>query len=178
MKKIVTEVRKERDHYLEEIAKLILSDEKEIYKEIIEQIYLSLEKTYSSTIQKVKKEYNLKTTPKLPLDSLVYHEDGKTLEERVISYNKYRQDKMYYLFVITRILITENNTVLNHLMYYILKDKAKYIEIANDAEPACEVCGDEIPLGVKIPIKDFDLSRLPPYHPDCECYIIYFIEEE
>ena len=73
---------------------------------------------------------------------------------------------------------TETLYASNHVIHGKLKKYATYVEVLGS--PECEsedggMCEYYVSKG-KIPIEELD--ELPPYHPDCECEVIYYIDEE
>ena len=64
----------------------------------------------------------------------------------------------------------------NHVIHGKLKRRATHAEVINPNEVCWEheECEYWLSKG-KIPIEE--LKELPPYHPDCECEVIYYFEE-
>ena len=80
-------------------------------------------------------------------------------------------DGCYY-----RVLNTESSYLSNQVLYQKIKKLAHHAEICGigectekDGSP----CEEWIRMG-KMPIED--LVELPPYHPNCECEVIYYID--
>jgi hypothetical protein len=73
---------------------------------------------------------------------------------------------------------TETLYASNHVIHGKLKKYATHAEVFNGNDDICEQheeCEYWSTKG-KMPIEE--LEKLPPYHPDCECEVIYYIEEE
>ena len=70
-----------------------------------------------------------------------------------------------------RIIDTETFVILNTVLYEKLKKYAKYFEVIGSAG-CCEVCDFHQDIR---PIEELD--ELPPYHPNCTCLIIYYLEK-
>ena len=183
-----------KDQYLEVLFKYIRAyfklPKEEWNKEMFiagleDTIYESLAKTYSITASAAKAIYNITFTDKIDNDtlkSLTYSADGKTLNDRLsVHYDNAvdREDPTTYFYNrITLIMDTETLYASNHVIHGKLKRKEKYVEILGS--PECEdedegMCEYYVSKG-KMPIEE--LEELPPYHPDCECEVIYYIEEE
>ena len=188
------DIAESKEQYLEALFKAIRShfklpkekQNKESFIVILEDIiYVSLAKTYSITASAAKAIYNITFTDKIDdetLKNLTYSSDGKTLSDRLSDhYDKAieRNDPTTYFYNrIVLIMDTETLYASNHVIHGKLKRKAKYVEVFGS--PECEeedegLCHHYVSKG-KMPIED--LEDLPPYHPDCECEVIYYIEEE
>ena len=189
------EINESKDQYLEDIFKYIRSyfekpkifwDKESFIAGLEDIIYESLTKTYAITTKAVEKIYNIIFTDKIDDDTLkelTYSADGKTLNERLsihydnaIEKNSNNERIMYLYNRIVLIMDTETLYSSNHVIHGKLKRKAKYIEVINIDEECCEEhpeCEYWVKQG-KIPIEE--LAELPPYHPDCECGVIYYFE--
>lgn len=148
-------------------------------------IFDSLTETYSITAAAVKKIYGIKfneTIDQETLEELTYSKDGKTLEERIHKHYdeavKRDNPTLYFYNRIVLIMDTETLYASNHVIHGKLKRYATHIEVVNANEDFClehESCEYWVSKG-KMPIEELD--ELPPYHPDCECEVIYYIDEE
>ena len=187
------EINESKDQYLEILFKNIRSyfenpedtrDKKEFIADLEDIIYDSLTKTYAITAKAIEKIYDITFTEKIDDDTLkklTYSSDGKTLNDRLnIHYdnaiNRDDSPTIYLRNRITLIMDTETLYSSNHVIHGKLKRKAKYVEVININEECCEEhpeCEYWISQG-KIPIEE--LTELPPYHPDCECEVIYYFE--
>ena len=187
------EINESKDQYLETLFKNIRSyfenpedtrDKEEFIADLEDIIYDSLTKTYAITAKAVEKIYDITFTEKIDDDTLrklTYSSDGKTLNDRLnIHYdNAINRDDSPTIYLRNRIaLIMDTETLYssNHVIHGKLKRKAKYVEVININEDCCEEhpeCEYWLKRG-KIPIEE--LAELPPYHPDCECEVIYYFE--
>ena len=187
------EINESKDQYLETLFKNIRSyfenpedtrDKEEFITDLEDIIYDSLTKTYAITAKAVEKIYDITFTEKIDDDTLrklTYSSDGKTLNDRLnIHYdNAINRDDSPTIYLRNRIaLIMDTETLYssNHVIHGKLKRKAKYVEVININEDCCEEhpeCEYWLKQG-KIPIEE--LAELPPYHPDCECEVIYYFE--
>lgn len=192
--KMRKEINDSKDQYLETLFKYIRSyfklpkDEwnKELFiAELEDTIYESLTKTYAITAKAVEKIYNITFIDKIDDDtlrSLTYSADGKTLNDRL---NAHYDDAIgrndptsYFYNRIVLIMDTETSYSSNHVIHGKLKRKATCVEVINADDEACEEhpeCEHWLKQG-KIFIEE--LKELPPYHPDCECKVIYYFDEE
>ena len=187
------EINESKDQYLETLFKNIRSyfenpedmrDKEEFIADLEDIIYDSLTKTYAITAKAVEKIYDITFTEKIDDDTLrklTYSADGKTLNDRLnIHYdnaiNRNDSPTIYLRNRIALIMDTETLYSSNHVIHGKLKRKAKYVEVININEDCCEEhpeCEYWLKQG-KIPIEE--LTELPPYHPDCECEVIYYFE--
>lgn len=116
-------------------------------------------------------------------DNVLYHGDGKTLQERLnFHYEVYNNseknltDRLILSDKLARIVRTEVKYITNTAMFYAIKNKAKFLVVhGEDTGIDCD-CFEN--WGT-FPIEDFDATTmLPPFHPDCECSFYAIIEEE
>lgn len=143
-------------------------------------IFASLERTYAITVKAVKDLYNIESNDKIDVVDLMYSADGKNLYQRLQEHFDNacgRNDSAQYMFNRCILIVdTETACVSNGIIHNKINKHAKYVEILEGAEcidrPASE-CEYWIKKG-KMPIEE--LEELPPYHPDCDCEIIYYIE--
>ena len=187
------DIAKAKDNYLEMIYKYIKVYAFERPKEewswdtfspVMNIIYDSLARTYSITAKAAEKIYNITFTDKIDedtLEKLTYSADGKSLVERLEEHfnNAIEKDnpKDYLYNRIVLIMDTETLYASNHVIHGKLKRKAKYVEVLGS--PDCHdedsgKCEYYVSKG-KMPIEELD--ELPPYHPDCECEVIYYFDE-
>ena len=181
-----------KDKYLEDIFKYIkvyfsldksLWNWETFYQGLEDLIFNSLTATYSITAAAVKSIYGIQFKDKIDrdtLEDLTYFEDGKTLEERMKIHwdNTINRDNPALYFYNRTVLVMDTETlyVSNHVIHGKMKKYATHVEVIGAA--TClehEECDYYTSLG-KIPIEKLD--KLPPYHPDCECEVIYYIDEE
>lgn len=116
-------------------------------------------------------------------DKVLYHEDGKTLKERLDShyevYNnseKNLNDRLVLSNKLARIVRAEVKYITNTSMFYAIKNKAKFLVVhGEDTGIDCE-CFEK--WGT-FPVEKFDATTmLPPFHPDCECSFYAIVEDE
>lgn len=187
------EIFKSKDEYLEEIfkyLKIYFNLPKEewnwetFFVDLENLIFESLEKTYSITIKWIKTIYGIdfkEVIDKETLEDLTYSKDGKSLEERIKKHydgavgRANVKDYLYNRIVL--IMDTETLYASNHIIHSKLKKYATHIEVIGIAECADNsgLCETYINKG-KILIGE--LEELPPYHPDCQCEVIYYTEEK
>ena len=183
-----------KDEYLESMFKYIktyFSMDKSLwswetfYPALETMIFESLTKTYSITAAATKAIYGIEFN-EMPdrdtLEKLTYSKDGKTLEERMkIHFEvaiKRDNPSLYYYNRLVLVMDTETLYVSNHVIHGKLKKYATHVEVIGSPECSDEdegLCEYYVSKG-KIPIEELD--ELPPYHPDCECEVIYYIEKE
>ena len=192
--KMRQKISESKDSYLEEMFKYIktyfstdksLWDWKIFYKGLEDLIFESLTETYSITITAVKLIYGIQFKDKInrnTLEKLTYSEDGKTLEERMKIHwdNAIKRDNSALYFYNRTVLVMDTETLYasNHIIHGKLKKYATYVEVIGSPECNDEdggMCEYYVSKG-KMPIEELD--ELPPYHPDCECEVIYYIDEE
>ena len=182
-----------KDQHLEGLFKLIKTHfkrpkeqwDKEVFLAGIEDlIFASLEETYSITASAAKEIYNITFTDKIDndtLEQLTYSADGKTLMDRLDAHydNAVEHDDptMYFYNRIVVIMDSETLYASNHVIHGKLKRRATHAEVINPNETCYEheECEYWFNKG-KMPIEE--LEEIPPYHPACECEVIYYIEEE
>ena len=148
-------------------------------------VYDSLIETYSITIKACKKIYNMDFTEIIDKDTikdLTYSKDGKTLSERLHNHYDNAVKRInpidYFYNRLVLIMDTETLYASNHVIHGKLKKYATHVEIIGISECSDEdggLCEYYVSKG-KMPIEELD--ELPPYHPDCDCEIIYYIEDE
>ena len=176
MNKLTTKIDKVVDKYEEEIIKYFSDREK------VEQI---LYDCFSEIYVLVQREAGVATESILQMDwdEVLYHEDGKTLQDRLsYHYGVYNNsektliDRIFLRSRLTRIVRSEAKHITNTSMFYAVKDKAKFI-IVHGAGTGIE-CDCSANWGT-FPAEDFDATTmLPPFHPDCTCSFYAIIEEE
>ena len=183
-----------KDKYLEDMFKYIKTyfsldksvwDWNTFYKGLEDLIFHSLTETYSITAAAIKSIYGIQFKEKIDrdtLEELTYSKDGKTLEERMKNHwdNAINRDNPALYFYNRTVLVMDTETLYasNHVIHGKLKKYSTYIEVVGS--PECDnedggMCEYYVSKG-KMPIEELD--ELPPYHPDCECEVIYYIDEE
>lgn len=188
------DINKQKDEYLAMIYIVIKKYFNEVPKEkwdfehflrvsgISNIIFESLEKTFVIVSEAVEKLYNIKPDPseKIDVAGLMYSADNKTLYDRLKEHfnNAVKRDESatYMFNRCVLILDTETSCVSNGLIHGRVNKHAKYAEILEGADCMGEPespCEYWIVKG-KMPIEE--LEELPPYHPDCDCEVIYYVE--
>lgn len=174
-----TKRKQEMDHLYEIVHELCEEDKEDLYKtlkktfnetKILKLIYKFLEGLLSLDLQEIKKIYKTFNEEKiLNLDNLLYHKDGKTLEERIhYWFETYSKEQLTELFFhLCLILDTESMQLITNVIKE--KTKVEYVEISSGE---CDTCGGEVIEGVE----NIENVALPPYHPYCGCHA-YFYEE-
>lgn len=156
-----------------------------VENDIINKMYDSLAKTLGYSLTLVKEAYKIKDK-QLNLKDLTWQKDGKTIEDRINEYcysiaqlieleeipneSKLKQILAYKLI---RLLNTETMTIHNNFVWQLLNKEAKYVEIWNEDDQCDTDCGCDAYFNHgKFLLTE--LEELPPYHPDCECYLVYY----
>lgn len=175
-----------KDKHLKEIWIFIRNEMDSLPKdrfldEVEYRILKSLEETYSITSAAARKLYNIKTERLRDgeIEELMYSKDGKELYERLEEHydNALKRDhpSEYFRNRVVLIMDTETLTVSNAVLHSKLNKKARFAEVVGGANCWAEnggPCEYWISRG-KMPIEELEL---PPYHPDCECSVIYYFE--
>lgn len=141
-------------------------------------IWESLEETYSLSSKMVKEIYDL-SSQKIDLKNLTYDGDGQTLDERL---TKYFSEILDYLLEHKEKsdwdLVKRNLRVRLLLILDTETQTVKTKVINRKVEAHCEF-GEVLPgeccsgSGGIYPIDELDL---PPFHPNCQCEVIYYEE--
>lgn len=160
-------------------------------------IYECLEKTYIFTTDKIKAIYEV--NPKVPtVEELLQVFDGLTINDRVkIHINELKNHlpvknhidelknplpidiKSAKLKCQMRMILLVNNeamTLYNRLFFEKLKEYATSGQILTADDGCCDKCYDVAPHGV-VSIELLE-QNLPPYHPDCRCFVVYYLGKE
>lgn len=178
------DISKSKDKYLKDIWLYIRDNMKQLPKAVflsnIENMILeSLEETYSITSAAARKLYGIKAErlEDGEIEDLMYSKDGKDLYERLKEHydNAIKRDNATEYFRNRTILImdTETLTVSNSILHSKLNRRAKFAEVFHNDDCCDGDCEYWVAKG-KMPIEELD--QLPPFHPDCECEVIYYFE--
>lgn len=164
------------DRYVERaiIYEREIEDSEELSKKLVELIYDFLEELMRLVIEYLQKKYQISPSKltEEQIESLFYTKDGKTFKERIKEYVKVRDNKPKFLYNIHRFLSTESIGATNKILFFKAKDHFMYCKV-NDLY-CCELCKEIIlPLENWTPVEDIDIRDLPPYHPECQCIIIF-----
>ena len=183
-KKLNKEIQKIYDTYFEilsnELIKYYNNDCKNFseFSDQVESIILEmLEEVYSTTSSGVKSIYKIKKD--LPVSKIAtFSADGKTLTDRVyIWFSKASEnfvaDKLQALQKLEVITKTEALYQQQLVMYDKIQGLAEFGIVVNGGgdckEGICSEYEGECPIGELI---------FPPYHPNCQCYVIYEITDD
>ena len=144
----------------------IEKNKNKVEESVINLIYSILENTLSLTLTEIKKMYkSYKNDVVITLADILYHGDDKTLEQRVNSWmgEKNLMSLFYHLCLIV-------DTETYQLIHQTIKQKVNvdYVEIIG--EGGCDTCASYCTGEV---YKEEDVE-LPPYHPGCQCEVIYY----
>ena len=141
-------------------------------------VWESLEETYSLSSKMVKEIYDL-SSQKIDLKNLTYDGDGQTLDERL---TKYFSEILDYLLEHKEKsdwdLVKRNLRVRLLLILDTETQTVKTKVINRKVEAHCEF-GEVLPgeccpgSGGIYPVDELDL---PPFHPNCECEVVYYEE--
>ena len=135
---------------------------KDLFYDLVEEIYVDILKILGDS-----------SKPHKNLGNLLSLYQGRTPEERLMEHIQYYQETKNLVRALERIELLFNNEsfyLLNHVLYEDAKSWAVWGEVVTD-EVACGRCYDAAPHG-RVPIEELE-GQLPPYHPDCRCYVIY-----
>lgn len=144
----------------------------------IEEVEKALEDMLMQALKFMRNVYGLDTDwTQISEDviiSLTFSNDGKNFKDRIHEhYKEYLQHKNQdtFKYDIQRILNTQSQSIFNHSLSQKIKSQAIECEIVGDN--ACSNCLDHLGGGRLDPKKLIDI---PPYHPNCECSIVYYLE--
>ena len=182
-------ISKETEKTIEKIAKYINKNLKTYSRtQFIDGMYdLMLElliEVYSITSKTIRELYDGLEVERLSdeeIMKLTYSDDGKELRDRIEEHydNVMRridsERKDYFLHRMMLIVNTESLTVSNGILHKKLAKYAVYAEVINSDDDICwqhKECEYWLSKG-KIPVDE--LTELPPYHPDCECMVVYYL---
>ena len=104
---------------------------------------------------------------------LTFTKDGKNFKNRIYQYySNYlnNHDENIFLNAINKILNTESRYIFNHALAKEVGPQAIECEIIGNN--ACGNCSDHLGGGRINPTL---LTDIPPYHPYCECNIVYYL---
>ena len=175
-KTLLQNILEEKEKYAEELMRIVnqylkLSAEernksKETFiKKAQDVIWRSLEKTYSKSLIAAKEIYGLSLSKKLKLENLVWDNDEIALNERIAGHFDIIISLHKRLLLL---LDNETRVIHNRIIRNSIEGYYPYAEVIND--DCCDDCEIYFREG-RIPIEKLEL---PPYHPDCECYVIYY----
>lgn len=174
-----TQVFQKMYEYLEKIILVAInySEDKINYNDAVNNILDlftdSLSETYLIVSQDLKTIYPMTKAfePKDILD-LTYHQDGKTLLDRIKDYLSSTKDKISLINKFSMLLENETKIIKGLVIKMKISPVASILVIeCNEGECnfGCDQYAGEYPADEQIP--------LPPYHPNCSCSF-YYIETD
>lgn len=186
-KKLNKKIEKIQNSYLDSLSKILIkyynnkNKDLETFKTFSDKMEKEIEemlgKVYSTTANGIKKIY--KISKDLPLSKIEpYSADGKTLSDRFYIWfstnsSEFIEDKIQAIQKLETIVKTEASHQQQLVMYDKLQGLAEYaIVVPGDGdckEGICDEYEGEWPIGELI---------FPPYHPNCQCYVIYEITDD
>jgi hypothetical protein len=105
--------------------------------------------------------------------NLTFSGDGKNFKERIHEhYSEYLNNNNQDMFLnaLNKILKTESRYIFNRTLSQEVAPQAIEYEIIGDN--ACGECSDHLGGGrISLSL----LTDIPPYHPNCECNIVYYL---
>lgn len=176
LKQLIDTISKIVDKYTEKalIYAKEIEDPEELLKKLVELIYDFLEELMKLVGEYLQAEYQISPSKltEEQIESLFYTKDGKTFKQRLKEYVSERDNKRKFLYNIHRFLSTESITATNKILFFKAKDYFKYCKV-NDLY-CCDYCMEIVSsLENWILIEDADKMDLPPYHPECQCVLIF-----
>ena len=144
-----------------------------VYNKIIEM----LEKIYSLTSSEIKNIYKLKK--QLPISKIeIYSKDGYDLKARLWRWfsptnnPEYISDKITAIAKLKEILTTECLYQKQVVMNDKLKDFCEFAIIEESSDCHSGICDEYV--------GEWPINELiyPPYHPNCQCEVIYEISDD
>ena len=152
-------------------------DKKKLIQDVVDEFYLWSEETVQLILESIRDFYGDDGLSAQPADVFFYHEDGLTPEERIENWINYADDKADITLAASHIIVILD-TESNYVTYQILKQKV----IGNDKYEAWAVvqgppgaCGG-CPTYGPGPAKDLSANDLPPYHTECQCQAIFYLQ--
>lgn len=184
-KQLNKEIAEIYEEYFEKLSNILISyynAEEKDFNNFSEKSYNlildMLGKIYSITATGLKTIYNIDKNKKLPKSEIkTYSQDGYELEDRLNrwfnqSSKDYIEDKLQAINQLREIVITESL----YQKQVVMNDKLKSFcefgiieESPNCAHGICNEYAGEWPINELI---------YPPYHPNCQCEVIYEISDD
>ena len=158
-----------RSKFIDEMYQLML--------ELLSEVY----SVTSSTIRELYEGIDIDRLTDEEIVGLTYNADGKELRDRIeehydnVMKRAENDRKNYLLHRMMLIVNTESLTVSNGILHKKLAKHATYAEVTNSDSDICwehTECAYWLSKG-KIPVDE--LTELPPFHPDCECMVVYYL---
>ena len=184
-KKLNKEIANIYDEYLDELSVILTNyynnttiDTFDTFSEkLYDKIIEMLEKVYSLTSSEIKNIYKIKR--QLPISKIeTYSKDGYDLKARLSRWFNsennldYISDKIAAITKLKEILITECLYQKQVVMNDKLKDFCDFAIIEESPDCHSGICNEyagEWPINELI---------YPPYHPNCQCEVIYEVSDD
>lgn len=172
------------EDYFEKLSKDLIKyynnkkDFEEFADKLQDKILDMLEKIYSITAAGIKTIYNIDKKKKLPKSEIkTYSQDGYELLERLNrwfneSSKDFIEDKLQATNQLREILITECLYQKQVVMNDKLKDFCEFGIIEESPDCHSGICNE---YAGEWPINEL---VYPPYHPNCQCEVIYEISND
>ena len=173
------------EEYFEKLSNILISyynAEEKDFNDFSEKSYNlildMLGKIYSITATGLKTIYNIDKNKKLPKSEIkTYSQDGYELEDRLNrwfnqSSKDYIEDKLQAINQLREIVITESLYQKQVVMNDKLKGFCEFGIIEESPDCTHGICNEyagEWPINELI---------YPPYHPNCQCEVIYEISDD
>ena len=170
---VIKKMEDNKEQIYSKIKNLSRENKEEVKDKVIDIIYKSLEEAMTVTLKELKKIYKNLNNSNIEIRDLIYNKDNKTLEERVEYWfdNIDVNNTMNLFYHMCLILDTETFQIINQTIKN--KVSSSYVEIigSRECDHLCsEYCDGEVH-------KEEDIE-FPPYHPGCQCQVIYYEEED
>lgn len=183
-------------------ASIRLSDWETTADDVLNILWEGYEKNYKMTERFLKVNYGIESSIQpfiSDFKSLLYHRDGIDIEERTkrkieyyqehqleanikqkVAYEIGRQEKTghkQFFFNLSKQKLTE---VYPSSRIYVSIDNLDkdYEDCFENVEGGVPLCEDKYDKIQHVRLSDIQDTDLPPYHPECECYPIFEIEQE
>lgn len=138
------------------------------YDKVRNDFYALLSDIYTYVLKYLRNKYPNVSTKKIDIRRLLYDNLSDQRLKQAADNFLDTKDKREYFYILSRICDTECYTLMNKLMYEKMKDIADYAIVHGG--DSCDHCATGV-----YNIKEL---RLPPYHPDCKCWVEYVIGDD
>ncbi len=183
-KKLNKQIQEIKDNYFDSLSKILIKyynneckDFKDFSEKIESTILEMLEKIYSSTSSGIKEIYKIKKD--LPVSKIEpFNADGKSLSERIFIWFSKKSDNFINdkLSALNQLEVITNTEALHQqqlVMFDKLSGMAEFATVVSGGgdcrESLCSEYEGDWPIGELV---------YPPYHPNCQCYVIYDITDD
>lgn len=137
-------------------------------EEIADAIWKILEEVFSLILSFIKENYPSISAEGIDIISCLWSGDDLTIADRVETALT-RPNPLPHLCLIAE---NESFEILNSFMTNTVSKEAKFFEVIQTSK-CCEFCDEQYLPGIH-PIGE--LNEIPPFHVDCQCGIIYYME--